>query len=566
MWLKKDASCSIEEVIERNTQMNINDFLNPSTDYKIVNLEKFAEVVKKSIANKTKITIYGDYDCDGITSSAILYLLLTYLGAKDIDVILPKRFSEGYGLSMASINRINEGLLITVDNGIAAIDEIKAAKDKGLTVLVLDHHLIREDGLIPEAEVSVNPNALLGGDFSKYCGAGLAFKLAQLLTDNSNVLDRLETLAAIGTVADVMELVSDNRNIVKKGLELLNSGKTVVGLKALIEELGLYYITETDFGFKFGPIINAAGRIYDDGAMMAFELLISNDFAEAKEKARKLIDINEERKRVVEAGMETCRKLIADRCLYGESPLVIYTTKEDERQGLDVLHEGVVGVLAGRLVEENKCPVVVLTETSEGILKGSGRSYGDVHLKDLLDKTSEHILKYGGHAGAAGLSVSCDKIEDFIYALQNAMTNVKVAEQCDDRYYDLEITSGEVRDVAEKLRQYAPFGNGNPPITFLVKNTILTPKNGKTCNLMGAKCEHIKLFCNGFDVVAFGMAEAYRDLDEPVVIDVLGNVSENHFNEKVSIQVEASNIRPGEAKPKTGLAASLAELMSKNGL
>lgn len=565
MWKKKDESKTIEDIIERNTGIGINEFLNPPEVRKITNLDKFAKAVKQAISNDTKITIYGDYDCDGITASAILYLLLTRLGAKDVDVILPKRFSEGYGLSMSGVNRISEGMLITVDNGIAAVDEIKAAKDKGLTVLILDHHLPREDGKLPEADVIVNPNAIEGSDFSDYCGAGLAFKLAQLLTNDENVLDRLETLAAIGTVADVMKLVGDNRNIVIRGLNFLNNGKTVVGLKSLIEELALYHITETDFGFKFGPIINATGRLYDDGAKKAFDLLVSRNFADATIKAKELININEQRKAIVEEGIETCRKLIADRCLYGESPLVIYTSKNDTQFGVNLLHEGIVGILAGKLSEEYKCPTIILTETEDGILKGSGRSSGNIHLKELLDKVSEYPIKYGGHAGAVGLSISLDKVEDFIYALQNITPTLEDAEENDDEYYDLEISSDQVKEVSKKLQQFAPFGNGNPPITFLIKNNILAPKGGKTSNLMGAKCEHIKLFCNGFDIIAFGMAEKYNELDEPTNVDVLGNISTNHFNNKESVQIEAISIKEGETKQKTGLAASLAELMSKNG-
>lgn len=563
-WKKRDASITIEAVIERNTGIPIAEFLAPPTNPFIACLADAADIIMRAVVNGVKITIYGDYDCDGITASAELFWTLKTLGCENIDVILPKRFSEGYGLSMKGVDRINEGLLITIDNGIAAVDEIAAAKAKGLEVVVLDHHLLREDGKIPEADVIVDPSAIPGSEFSSYCGAGIAYKLACILLDDPAILDKLSALAAIGTVADVMPLVGDNRNIVIKGLKQLNNGPNLPGLYALLQHLEMHTVTEMDIGFKLGPIINAAGRMHDAGAAEVFELLVCEDKKTCLEMAATLTAINEERKEVVKQGETICEKLIEEGCMYGNQIFLLFTTKDDPVQ----LHEGVVGVLAGRIAEKYKVPTIVLTEIEGGMLKGSGRSYGGIHLKKVLDSATDILARYGGHAGAAGVSVSLDRVYDLQDRLLETMETVEKdsSEEPDTLYYDIEVNAHQLPAVMEKLKRFAPFGEGNPRILFKVNNTRLLPRGGKFYQLMGDNGQHVKMFGKGYNLIGFGMAQKYRDASEPMTMDVVGYISENHFGPSVTLQVELADFEAAKmSHPQSALAEMLAKKMKEHG-
>ncbi len=562
-WIKKDAALSIEQVIERNTGLKIEDFLNPPADVHIEGLQEVANIINDAVSKEEKITIYGDYDCDGITGTSILFLMLTSMGHGNIDVILPKRFSEGYGLSEKGVDRINEGLLITIDNGITAVDEIQKAREKGLTVVIVDHHLPREDGRIPNAHAIVDPNAIPGSDFCGYCGAGLAFKLASLLITDKERLEKLSVLAAIGTIADVMPLVHDNRSIVLRGLSNMNHNIMFPGISALLDELEMYEVSEMDIGFKIGPILNAAGRMRDAGAMEAFKLLTGNR-AYAQKAATELIKTNEERKAVVAQSIEFCEQVIEDDCLFGENPLLVYTTKEGFH-----LHEGIVGILAGRLAEKYKVPAIVLTETEDGILKGSGRSDGNVHLKNLLDTASDLLVGYGGHAGAAGLSVKIDDVETLRQRLQEKVEALKVSpsESTETIYYDLEVNAHQIPAVMEKLKKFAPYGEGNPRICFKVNAMKLAPRAGKFYRLMGSNGQHIKMFAQNCDLVGFDLAKQYRDAQEPMCIDTVGFISENRFGTNTTLQVDLLDFRKREAQKKQSrLSAALQNTLKMKGL
>lgn len=561
LWKKRDNAQTIKEVIERNTGYESTVFLNPKEKYYIKNLVPAARMIVEAVQKQIPITVYGDYDADGITSSSILYLMLKHFGHNDVTVKLPRRFSDGYGLSEKVLDSIENGLLITVDNGISAVEAINSAKEKGLNVLVLDHHLLRDDGAIPNADVIVNPSAIPGSEFNSYCGAGLAYKLASVLMKDKHYLKKLSCLAAIGTVADVMPLIEDNRNIVIEGLKNINDNIMPKGLSQLMTELGLYCIDEGDIGFKIGPILNAAGRLYDDGAMMSFSLLTS-DSDDTQSMAHKLIQINEERKEAVSVGMEACEQIIAEQCLYGEYPLVIYTTNEDTYH----FPEGIVGIIAGRVAEEYKCPVIVLTETEEGILKGSGRSYGDVNLKDMLDNASECLLKYGGHAGAAGLSLEIDMLEKFKDILQESAIRPSV-DDSDVIFYDLEISASDIEVTIKDILQYAPFGQGNPMPILKITMNKLVPKAGAFYKSMGAEGQHIKMFADKYSIIAFDKTEDYRNIGEPLTVDAVGSLSVNTFGSNSEIQLEAMDFVASQSGQKrTMLADLLANELSKKGM
>lgn len=564
-WLKRDNASSLKEVVIRNTGLSEKELLEPKKNYFIKGIDEAAKEIFNAILSNINITIYGDYDADGVTSSSIIYLLLSHLGAKHVKLRVPKRFSDGYGLSKKAVEEIESGLLITVDNGISAVDEIQFARDKGLRVVVLDHHLKRDDGVLPNANVIVDPSAIEGSEFEHYCAAGLAYKLSLRMSNDETFLKKVSTLAAIGTIADVMPLVKDNRNIVIEGLKNINTGDCNYGLKRMLEALSIYDCDEGKIGYKIGPIINACGRMYDNGASFACGLFISEDFALVNKYINFMIGTNEKRKEAVEEGMKICKTVIDDRCAHGENPLVVFTTKEDSAN----LHEGIVGILAGRLSEEYRRPVFVLTETEDGVLKGSGRSFGDLHLKELLDTVSSKLMKYGGHAGAAGLSVEKSMIEDFICDIQVSLQNV--AKYTPDNqnflYYDLEITSEKVSESMEELKKYAPFGEGNPKPIFLIRENRLLPKGGKFFRSMGDKGQHLKLFSNECDIVAFDMFEHYNNIGTPMCIDVVGTISENNFRGVSTLQIETLALEKSVVKrPSSSLADKIAEKMRNNGL
>lgn len=571
-WKKRRPECmSVESVIEHNTGIPIESFLNPSPDVHIVGLKPLADCIRQAIDYKRVITIYGDYDADGITSSAILYTLLKALGHERIEVILPRRFTEGYGLSMKGVDRISEGLVITVDNGIAAVDQVAAAKAKGLDVVVLDHHLVRDDGKIPAADVVCDPNAIPGSDFSGYCGAGLAYKLACLMVADEELLDRLSCFAAIGTVADVMPLVNDNRNIVIRGLKAMNAclsgapgNMCPYGLKALLHKLELSVVTEGDIGFKIGPVLNAAGRMHDDGAAMAFQLL-TDTTGHAYRRAEEMIKINERRKAVVADGYRHCEKIISDNAMENDEVLLLYTTADDP----DAFWEGVCGILAARLTEVYKRPAIVMTETHDGTkLKGSGRTYGNVHLKKLLDTASSLMMGYGGHAGAAGLSCALDMVGELHDTLCENLRSMGVVNDEDPNaeYFDIEVNAHQLPAVVEKLRRFAPWGTGNPAIVFKVNNISLVPRAGKFYRVMGNAGQHIKLFGQNYDVVGFDLTNDYHDAGEPMRLDALGIVSENVFNGTATPQIEMICFRERAAsKAQSPLAQMLAERMKSKG-
>jgi single-stranded-DNA-specific exonuclease len=554
-WIKRGIAESIKEVIEANSGIAENELLYPKATApdSIEGMKDAANVIRRAISEKTPIHIIGDYDADGVTASAILHLTLEHLGCTP-NVRLPKRFSEGYGLSMAAVSEINDGIVITIDNGITAIAEIDDLQCKGFTVVVIDHHLPGDR--LPEADVIVdphlNPEYADEHSFRYYCGAGLALKLAEMLIKDKFVLEKLTLLAAIGTIADVVPLVGDNRRIVKRGLHLINKPGLVAGIDALLTEAVVSSPNEHDVAFKLGPMLNAPGRLYDDGAQKSFRLLIEPDKISAALMAKELVAINEERKAIVREGYERAVKIISDECLYGSSPLCIYDPETPE---------GVAGILASRVAEEMKTPTIVFANSVSDpeLLKGSGRTFGGVNLREAIEPLGEHFESFGGHAGAVGLSIKKDNYNDIVSDLSHAIPEY---EPCDEneKEYDLEILGSVILKVEKELRKYAPFGEGNPMPVFLVNGIVLSPRYGKHFKVMGADMSTLKMHGDQFDILAFRRADEYLEMGQPRKVDVIGSISENAFRYSTSIQIQADDFRAStEPRPAmSSLAAALA--------
>lgn len=528
-WKKRGNARNITEVIKEISRLSLEEVSNPApiSSLSIMGMEEAADILLHAIESKSPITIVGDYDADGITSTAILWHVLRYLDVTP-RTRLPKRYSEGYGLSMRVVDEIDSGVVITVDNGIAALEQVKTAKRKGLTVIVLDHHLPGNE--LPEADIVVDPHiAPEQSGFSDYCGAGLSYKMAQLLIDDDDFLRKMEALAAIGTVADVMPLIGDNRIIVKEGLQCINQHDLPVGLLALINAVGARKVDEQTIGFTIGPLLNAPGRLRDDGAMESLQLLITEDYAEAEAKAFALIETNNMRKDLLKKGMERAYEILHREEKENVNPICIYDPE---------LLAGLAGLVAGRLAEEYKTPTIVLTKTEDGQMKGSGRSYGDIHLKYLLDDVCGYLSHYGGHAGAAGLSLIAEHFEDFRCALEEHMKEYTRPDGT-EFFYDLEATVAELPRIMEDLKRYAPFGEANPRPVIKIDNIILLPQAGKLYRTMGDHEEHIKLLGKDFSVIGFNMTEEYVRQGKPEIINVIGYLTSTNFRREEQLELEA---------------------------
>lgn len=544
----------IKNAVLKNTGYTLADFeAMKSKTYEIDNIDKAVEIIKDAIAKKMPITVIGDYDADGICGTAIFKLALRKLGVIPT-TRLPKRFSEGYGLSEKIVDEISEGLLITVDNGIAASSAIKKAKEKGLTVLVTDHHLAPVDGIPTDADLIIDPNAIPNSaTFNGYCGAGLAYKICKELVPSYERM--FLTLATIATIADSVPLIEDNRVLVERGLEeILMPCSTTVGLQALLKVTNLEYnITEKDIGFKLGPCLNAPGRLMDAGAEVSLDLLSFNgNFEYAEKKAIKLMDYNEERKTLTEEAIETFTQVIEDNCLYAQEVLVL--------QSNDV-GEGLVGLCAGKLAEEHKRPCLVFGPFENGVCKGSGRTFGGVHLKDLLDKANATlpegaIVKYGGHSAAVGISVKEEYFNDFIDCVNSLGIEIEEVEET----ADIEIFESEITEAIEAMKPYAPFGEGNPQIKFKIKNYKIMPVR----NVMYAvlKEKHLKFCGNCSEALWFGAVRKYEDMGTPTTFDILGVIGENFFNGNITPSIEIISIEPITVK-KVGTTPFAKRLAAK---
>ena len=300
-WTKRDECMNIEDVIKRN----VGEISDDCPEAEIVHLKETVDRINKAILLDEQITIFGDYDADGITGAAILWATIRIISGTDPVIRLPRRFSEGYGFSMQAADEVYDGLLITVDNGISAFEQIRSVKDRGVSVIVIDHHLPGEK--LPDADIIIDPHCFKSGrdDFEDWCGSGLAYRVCKelLKTVNDDVmrartLAYIQQLASVGTVCDVVPLLRDNRKLVIDGLKSINT-MPCKGLRAILNSTGTTYVDETTCGYLIGPVLNAAGRMEDDGAMLSFDVLTNCNRVGAGDldsTVMSLISLNDRRK------------------------------------------------------------------------------------------------------------------------------------------------------------------------------------------------------------------------------------------------------------------------------
>ena len=508
---------------------------------------------------KKIIWIIGDYDCDGIMASSILKLTFETLGYK-VTVRLPKRFSEGYGLSEKIVQEIpKNAVIITVDNGIAAASAIKLAKEKGCYVLLTDHHLApinnKKEPVYPDADMIIDPKAIPNScDFTDFCGATIAFKLAKaLLGKDHSLIPALESLAGIATIADVMPLIRENRQIVLRTLNTLMTRKSTLGINLLLDILEMQYITETDIGYQIGPIINASGRMMDDGASFILEIVSCNDIKKQNwlmSAIEQAIQTNDDRKVIQKNCLTRVLDHIKQKQMQQDFPLCVYE---------DNVPEGIIGILAGRLAELYKTPCLVFSNTeNETISKGSARSYNDVHLKKMLDEHADLFSKYGGHAGAAGMSIPTKKIDILRNVLKE--TIIKQGYKQDfNNYYDIEMSAKYIPIVLQKLLPYAPFGEHNAPIIFKIKDFTLDGTKG-FYEYLGDENQHLKLYGqNGINALHFNTNIVIDKKNIALTWEIYGELSYNYYNGVFSPQIIMLGGYPKKQQTSSGLLLSLNE-------
>ena len=470
---------------------NLNDIHNP---HSMKDADKFVDIITKKIEEHKPVRIIGDYDIDGICSIYILFCGLKAAGA-DVDYVVPHRINDGYGINEHLIdNANNEGIdtIVTCDNGIAAYNQVRYAKDNGITMIVTDHHdvpfEIKDDKkvyIVPPADAVINPKqADCDYPFKLLCGAGVAYKLISLLYDrlgfDKKELEDYIEFMAIATVGDIVDLIDENRIVVKYGLKHIAHTKNT-GLRALIEEcqLDINNISSYHIGFVIGPCLNASGRL--DTARQAIELMLCKDNEKAHNMAKELIALNNERKSMTEQETQKAIELVENTGLLKDRVLVIY---------LKDCHESIAGIIAGRIKERYYRPTFVITNAEDGA-KGSGRSIECYNMYEEINKCKNVLTKYGGHPMAAGLSLAISDIDIFRKMLNdNAILTDE--DLIPKMWIDvpMPVSYANIR-LVNQLKLLEPFGKGNEKPVFADRNLYVKTASviGKNKNVLRCQLE-----------------------------------------------------------------------------
>ncbi|WP_335988191.1 single-stranded-DNA-specific exonuclease RecJ [Pseudoalteromonas sp. CH_XMU1449-3] len=517
-------------------------------DFKLFkDIDKAVVLLQQALAAQSRVLIVGDFDADGATSTATLMQGLAMFGLKNLDYLVPDRFSLGYGLSPALAEQIvamQPELVITVDNGISCIDGIAIVKQAGIKVLVTDHHLQGE--ALPDADAIVNPNRHDCQFPSKsIAGVGVAFYLLIALRSHlreqgyfqhnpmPNLAELLD-IVALGTVADVVALDANNRTLVHQGLARIRSGKTRPGISALIEvaNRNAARLSASDFGFSLAPRLNAAGRL--DDMSLGIACLLSSDINQARRIAGELDSLNHER-REIEQGMQTEAQAVLDRLAFKTEsvPDAICLYQAD-------WHQGVIGILAGRLKEKYHRPTIIFAAGDNGEIKGSCRSIEGLHMRDLLERVNTlypHLIsKFGGHAMAAGLSINEQSFTEFKSVFEQMVTDTLTEEH----KQSILLTDGELpnecfsMEFANLLKNAGPWGQQFPEPVFEHVFEVIQQR------IVGEK--HLKLVLKHqsgrlVDGIAFGVdVRAWPDT-EVRYVKAAYQLDINEFRGKFSLQL-----------------------------
>ena len=521
------------------TEASVNEFLDPGTfieadPYLIQEMKEAVSRINRALEESQEITIYGDYDADGVTATALLAEALREVGAC-VNVYFPDRFAEGYGLNHRAVKRIaasNAKLLITVDCGVRAVEEVAHATKLGLDVIITDHHI--QGDALPEAFALLNPHRTeTSYPYEGLAGVGVAYKLAQAIFREKGLPSAKEKalldFVAIGTVADMVPLTGENRALVKMGLYVLNSSPRI-GIKALINVSGYREggIDSTSIGFGLGPRLNAAGRV--QSALTAYELLVAKNPQTASDIAKELEQLNNKRKQltldVVERAIETFKRSDIESILLVAEP---------------DFHEGVVGLAASRICDEFYRPAIV-GKVGESHTRASARSIPGFHITEALEKCSDLLDRFGGHEAAAGFSVRNENFQE----LQKRLAAIAEPQLGDEELVPtLAIDSkAEFTELGEGIMKFIdllqPCGQGNNWPIFCTEQVQV-----RDSRLVGADKSHLKMTLRkssiSFDAIAFRMGDIIERL--PEFIDIAYRLERNSYLGYESLQLNIVDIQ-----------------------
>lgn len=519
---------------ERNIyNMTKDEFFSPSVDdehdaMSMHDMPKSVDKILSVMSENKKICIYGDYDVDGTSATAILLKTFDIMGYKNVTYYIPHRKKEGYGLNNEAIEKIRQGdvsIIITVDCGITAVEEVQFANSLDMEVIVTDHHQVPD--ILPPAFAIVNPHKKnCKYPYKNLCGAGIAYKLSRCLLKQKNMSPSAEILeiAGIATIADIMEINGENRIIVKNAIQSIKDRCENLGVRALLSEskLNQQQVDEDSIGFAIAPRINSAGRI--DSALLAVRLYMSKNEIEAKTYAAKLNQLNYQRQEMVKSIYESSLKQSESQM--DDNVIVSYD------EGWDV---GVIGIVASRLVDDFSKPAIVIA-IEDGIGHASCRSIGNFNIFNALSSMSDLLEKFGGHDMAAGFSIKKSNIKKLIKSMNRY---AKKYLQTDDFIlptevdYLIEPQMIELENY-EKMQSFEPFGISNIRPTFMVSNVRLENPQfiGKDKTHFKARSKTSKK-----DMLKFHAYDKYKDLDFSKKFDIIFRMNKNVFNDNVSIQM-----------------------------
>lgn len=568
---KTNLNLNLNPIVEKillnrgiDTEKKVEEFLNPSyenlnTPLLMKDLIRAGNIILNHISKKNKIAISGDYDVDGVMSTTILLEGLKELGGNVIYKI-PNRYNDGYGINNRIVDECFEEevkLIITCDNGIAAKEAVNYANSKDIQVIVTDHHEIPLDEnsneILPNAEAVVDPKQKnCTYPFKDLCGAGVVFKLISYLYKLKGINWEKERyllqFVAMATVCDVMPLVEENRIFVKYGLQALNSSDNL-GMKELIracqikDPIDVYHL-----GFILGPSINSAGRLTD--ASKAVELFTCNDFEKAKEISKELRELNVKRQELTDDGFKELDNFILNHEMDKKFPILVLLSED--------LNESVAGIVAGRLKEKYKRPIIVLS--GKETLKGSGRSIEEYNMFEKISHEKYLLEKFGGHKMAAGMSLKRENLVEFIKNLNNN-SDLKKEDFSSKYYIDAQAKIKDLNmDLAESINALKPFGNGNEAPVLGFKSVIIDKIKilGKNQNVLKLSLRQDE---NNIDAIYFSDFKSFKEklkegyapsiLDDlllgkrKIFVDLIGSLDINEFNGNKYLQVKIKSIRAG---------------------
>ena len=525
------------------------DFLHPKYEKledpeKLPDMKKAVDRIKKAVKNKEKVLVYGDYDVDGVTASTLMEQALKMAGLEQIEIMLPDRFIDGYGMSPRLIERAKNGqitLVITVDCGSRNHDIVNELKELKIDTIVTDHHECEDT--VPEAVAVINPHRkdYKGPETLKnLAGVGVAFKVAQGLVKAGLIEEGKEKwlldLVLLGTICDSMTITKENRILTYFGKIVLSKTKRR-GLIELMKTAGVKTVTSEAIGFQIGPRLNAAGRL--DTAEISLNLLRATSGPEAAKSAAKLEELNKNRRDEQRAATREIAEKLKENP--EDNPVIIETGE---------WHEGILGIVAGRLVEDFHKPAFVLSEVGDGIFKGSGRSFGEFNLADALASVNDIIEGGGGHAAAAGVQIKRENLYKFRERINEYYNSLGLGDQ--SRFFkksaDLDIeTLGDFDlKLIEDLESLEPFGAGNEEPIFCLKHAEIAE-----FKKMGADENHLRIDLKGKDgqiikSVAFFAPKHWFNLYDDQPYDFLIKPTLNEWNGVRSVEARLIDIREPE--------------------